>query len=78
MKNQLDHVLINTRHTKDAMNFRSCKRNDCNSDHFFVQIELKPKILVTGIRSGKKTERYDITKLNQTSVSLKYREKRTY
>jgi len=78
MKSQIKRVLINARHIKDAMNVRSCKRNNCNSDHFLVQIKLKPKILITGIRSSKKTERYDITKLNQTSVSLKYREKRTY
>lgn len=78
MKNQIKRILFNARHTKDAMNVRSCKRNDCNSDHFLVQIKLKPKILITGIRSGKKNERYYITKLNETSVSLKYREKRTY
>jgi len=78
MKNQIHHVLINAIHTKDARNVKSCKRNDCNSDPFLVQIKLKPKILVTGIRSRKKTERYDIRKLNQTSVSLKYRQKRTY
>jgi hypothetical protein len=78
MKNQIDHILINARHTKDAMNVKSCKRNDCNSDHFLVQIKLKPQTLVNGIRSGKKTEKYDITKLNQTSVSLKYRQNGTY
>jgi hypothetical protein len=63
MKNQIDHVLIKAGHTKDAMNVRSWKRNDCNSDHFLVRIKLKPKILVRGIRSGKKTGRYGITKL---------------
>jgi hypothetical protein len=63
MKNQIGHILINAGHTKDAMNFRSCNRNDCNSDHFLVRIKLKPKILVRGIRSGKMTKRYDTTKL---------------
>ena len=58
MKNQIEQELINARHTKDAMNVRSCKRNDYNSDHFLVQIKLKPKILITGIRSGKKIERH--------------------
>jgi hypothetical protein len=55
------------------MDVRSCRRADCNSDHFLVQIKFKPKISVFGIRSVEKMERYDITKLNQTGVSLKYR-----
>jgi hypothetical protein len=56
------------------MDVRSYRKTDCNSVHFLMRIKFKPKISVFVIRSGKKLEGYDITKLNQTSVSLKYRE----
>ena len=73
-KNQIDHVLINTRHTKDVTDVRSYRRTDSSPDQFLVWIKFWPKISTCGIRSGKWIKRYGITKLNQTSAFFQYRD----
>jgi hypothetical protein len=44
MANQIDHVLIEWRHSSDIFYVRSYRGADCNSDHYLVRIKSRQKI----------------------------------
>jgi hypothetical protein len=43
-RNQIDHVMIDRRHSFDIVNVRSCRGADCDSDHFLFRIRYKQKL----------------------------------
>jgi hypothetical protein len=71
--NQMDHVMIDKRHSSDTVNVRRCRGAVCGSDHFLVRIGYKQKF---SRKTGKQREnrvRYEIQKFKEEEVMEKYR-----
>jgi hypothetical protein len=70
-KNQIDHVMIDSRHATDISDVRSFRGADCNTDRFLVRATVKQRIAI-----GKKMKGEKITRHN-TEVLLANEEIRT-
>jgi hypothetical protein len=42
--NQIDHVMIDSRHATDILDVKSCRGADCDSDHYMVKIKYRQRI----------------------------------
>lgn len=72
-KNQIDHVLIETKHQKLVKNVRSYRGADANTDHFLVIAEIKqqlPKIF----KVKNKRCKYNITRIHEQNIQMELKE----
>jgi hypothetical protein len=58
-KNQIDHVMTDSRHADDISDVRIFQGADCNMDHFLVRNKVKQRTAV-----GKKMKGEKITRAN--------------
>uniref|UniRef100_A0A8D9DWW4 Craniofacial development protein 2 n=1 Tax=Cacopsylla melanoneura TaxID=428564 RepID=A0A8D9DWW4_9HEMI len=61
--NQIDHVLIDIRHSRSVEDVRSLRGAEIGSDHFLVRVKMKQKILSTKQQREKHLPEIDIEKL---------------
>jgi hypothetical protein len=58
-KNQIDHVMIDSRHATDLSDVRSFRGADCNTDHFLVRAMVKQRTAIGKKMKGEKITRRD-------------------
>jgi hypothetical protein len=61
--NQINHVMIDSRHATDIMDVRSCRGADCDSDHYMVKMKLRQRIAAIGKKKRQKNIKYNTDKL---------------
>jgi hypothetical protein len=55
-RNQVDHVIVDRRHTSDIMEVSSCRGADSDTDHYLVRIKYRQKIDMARIRKERRTK----------------------
>ena len=63
--NQIDHVMIDSRHATDILDVKSCRGADCDSDHYMVKIKYRQRISTIGKLNTQKSIKYNIDKLKR-------------
>ncbi|KAL1462186.1 hypothetical protein WDU94_014046 [Cyamophila willieti] len=72
--NQIDHVLIDIRHSRSIEDVRSLRGAEINSDHFLVRVKMKQKILSTKQQREKHLPEIDIEKLKHLSTRATFQQ----
>ena len=73
--NQIDHVMIDSRHATDILDVKSCRGADCDSDHYTVKIKYRQRISTIGKLNTQKSTKYNIDKLKEGTNAKEYRNK---
>jgi hypothetical protein len=72
-RNQIDHVIIDTRHAKDITDVKTCRGTDCDSDHFLIRARLRQRLTTSKKAStGNKEIRYDNEALKEEGSRERY------
>lgn len=73
-RNQIDHIMIDSRHMSDILDVRSYRGADCDSDHFLVGVRFKERISVKKEGGGVKNQKFNLEKLRKDEEMVaKYR-----
>jgi hypothetical protein len=74
--NQIDHLLIDARHTNNMLDVRTYRGANVDLDHYLVITRIWAKISRSKyIPNKEKTVRYNISNLKQTEVRKEYKQK---
>ena len=63
--NQIDHVVVNKRHSSNITDVKSCRGLRCNSDHSLIKVTLRKRLSNAVKSQGKKRKRWNIDKLKK-------------
>jgi hypothetical protein len=68
--NRIDHVLIDRRRHSSALDVRSFRRADCDTDRYLVVAKVRERLAVSK-RAARKvdTERFNVKKLNEGDIN---------
>jgi len=67
-KNQIDHVLVNSRFKNSVLNVRTLRGADIGSDHLLLGIRIKVKLKKLGKKNPVNSRRLDIDKLENHDI----------
>ncbi|PSN34558.1 hypothetical protein C0J52_16762 [Blattella germanica] len=73
-RNQIDHVLIDSRHTRDISDVKTCRGADFDSDHFLIRIKFKPRISGAKRNTNQIRQKWDVAKFNNPGVVHSFRD----
>jgi hypothetical protein len=73
--NQTDHVMIDSRHATGILDVKSCRRADCDSDHYMVKIKYRQRISTVGKLSTQRSIKYNVENLKEGNNAKEYRSK---
>jgi hypothetical protein len=73
--NQIDHVMIDSRHATDILDVKSCRGADCDSDHYMVKIKCRRRISTVGKLSTQRSIKYNVENLKEGNNAKEYRNK---
>lgn len=69
--NQIDHILIDTRHASNCLDVQSLRRADANSDHFLVRAKMRTRISTKRNKLHKSSVEYKKTKKLNRKVTVR-------
>ena len=70
--NQIDHCLIDGRHSSDVINVKTCRGPNVDSDHFMVLIVVRARICLAMNNKYDAMKRYAVGKLKDKRVAETY------
>jgi hypothetical protein len=71
---QIDHILVDRKRHSNALDVRSFKAADCDSDHYLVVAKVKERLAVNKQRSQRfDMERFKLKKLNDVEGEEQFR-----
>jgi hypothetical protein len=73
--NQIDHVMIDSRHATDILDVKSCRGADCNTDHYMVKIKYEQRISIIEKLSAQRSIKYKVENLKEGTNAKEYRNK---
>lgn len=73
--NQIDHVLVTSRHVKNILDIKSCRGANMDSDHYMVRIKIACRISLKNQRTkGKVSEKWQLSDLKNKKTLSDYQE----
>ncbi|XP_072375656.1 uncharacterized protein [Diabrotica undecimpunctata] len=71
-RNQIDHVLIDGRHSSSIIDVRTRRGPDSDTDHFLVKAKLRNRISTQTTDKQMKIERWNVSKLEEKEGKRQY------
>jgi hypothetical protein len=71
--NQTDHMMIDSHHTTDILDVKSCRRADCDSDHFMVKIKYRQRTSLIGKSKAQRCTELNVDNLRNGITAQEYR-----